>query len=333
VRLATAPSLIVYWSGLAGLPAGTLVDIFVLGANLWALIYRKRTRMIAASVALIPFSALMEKYGLLTGGAVGPFHVDYFNLAVFVAALALFIMLGQRAWLAWRTRDELRVEFETAREMQQQLVAPPTEIPGFRIESAYLPARQVGGDFFRVISESGNGVLVVVGDVSGKGLGAAMTVSAIVGALRSIPPVSPAWILNALNSGLVGHLQGGFVTCCAARITGDGVVTIANAGHLSPYRNGSEVALEAGLPLGIVSGTEYEEIEFSLRPGEALTFLSDGVVEARNASGELFGFERTLRIIDSGAAVIAQEAMDFGQDDDITVLSITRAPDLGLVLA
>jgi serine phosphatase RsbU (regulator of sigma subunit) len=160
-----------------------------------------------------------------------------------------------------------------------------------------------------------------------------MTVSAVIGALRSIPPVSPAWILNALNSGLVGHLHGGFVTCCAARITGDGTVTIANAGHLSPYRNGSEVAVEAGLPLGIVSGTEYEEIQFSLKPDESLTFLSDGVVEARNASGELFGFERTLRIIDSGAAAIAQEAMDFGQDDDITVLSITRASEFGLVLA
>jgi serine phosphatase RsbU (regulator of sigma subunit) len=92
------------------------------------------------------------------------------------------------------------------------------------------------------------------------------------------------------------------------------------------------VAVEAGLPLGIVSGTEYEEIQFSLKPDESLTFLSDGVVEARNASGELFGFERTLRVIDSGAAAIAQEAMEFGQDDDITVLSITRASDFGLAL-
>lgn len=325
VRLAIAPSLFVFWSSVVRMPAGRLVDVLMIGANLWALIFRKRTRMIAASVLLIPLSALLEKYGILTGGAVGPFHVDYFNLAVFVASLALFIMLGQRAWLAWRTRDELRVELETAREMQQQLVAPPAEIPGFRIESAYFPARQVGGDFFRIISEGENGVLVVVGDVSGKGLGAAMTVSAVIGALRSIPPVSPAWILNALNSGLAGHLHGGFVTCCAARITQDGMVTIANAGHLSPYRNGTEVAVEAGLPLGIVPGAEYDEIQFLLGPDESLTFLSDGVVEARNASGELFGFERTLRISNSGATAIAQAAKDFGQDDDITVLSITRA--------
>lgn len=332
VRLATAPSLIVYWSGLVRMPAGDLLDYLMLGANLWALIFRKRTRMIAATVALIPLAGLLGKNGILMGGAVGPFHVDFFNLAHFIAAFALFIMLGQRAWLAWRTRDDLRVEFETAREIQQQLVAPAADVPGFKVESAYLPAKQVGGDFFRVISEDGNGVMVVVGDVSGKGLGAAMTVSAIIGALRSIPPVSPAWILNSLNHGLAGHLRGGFVTCCAARITGDGTVTIANAGHLSPYRNGAEMKVEAGLPLGIVPGTEYEEIQFMLGPGESLTFLSDGVVEARSASGELFGFERTLRISNSGAAAIAQAAKDFGQDDDITVLSITRAAGLELAL-
>jgi serine phosphatase RsbU (regulator of sigma subunit) len=152
-----------------------------------------------------------------------------------------------------------------------------------------------------------------------------MTVSAIIGALRSIPPVSPAWILGALNSGLAGQLHGGFVTCCAARIARDGTITIANAGHLSPYRDGAEMGVEAGLPLGIIAEVEYNESQFMLRPGECLTFLSDGVVEARNASGELFGFGRTLGIINSGAASIAQAAKDFGQDDDITVLSITRA--------
>jgi hypothetical protein len=332
-RLATAPSLIVYWSGMAIIPASHLLDFLILGANVWAFVFRKRTRLIAVSVALIPLSSLLGKFGVLTGGAVGAFHVDYFNLAHFVAALALFIMLGQRAWQAWRTRDELRAEFETAREMQQKLVAPAADVPGFRVESVYEPARLVGGDFFRVVPETGGAVLVVVGDVSGKGLRAAMTVSSVVGALRSIPPVSPAWILSALNSGLAGELHGGFVTCCAARITGDGTVTIANAGHLSPYRNGTEMEVETGLPLGIIPEVEYKESQFMLRPGECLTFLSDGVVEARNASGELFGFERTLGIINSSATAIAQAAKDFGQDDDITVLSITRAAGLAPVLA
>jgi hypothetical protein len=332
-RLAANPSLLVYWADRVRLPAGGLVDVVVLGANLWVLFTRKRNRLIAAAVALIPLTSLSEKFFNLDDGRIGPFHFDYFNLAFFVAALALFVTLVQRAWLAWRTRDELRAEFETARDMQQQLVAPAVDVPGFKIESAYLPAKLVGGDFFRVVPEDGGSVLIVVGDVSGKGLAAAMTVSAVIGALRSTPPVSPAWILNALNYGLSGQLQGGFVTCCAARITAQGMVTIANAGHISPYRNGAEVEVEAGMPLGIFPEAEYEDSQFMLKPDESLTFMTDGVVEARNASGELFGFERTLRISNSGAATIAQLAKDFGQEDDITVVSITRTAPLELALA
>jgi serine phosphatase RsbU (regulator of sigma subunit) len=151
-----------------------------------------------------------------------------------------------------------------------------------------------------------------------------MTVSSIVGALRTMPALPAARILTALNRGLVGQLRGGFVTCCVARIGQDCAVTIANAGHLSPYRNGAEVPVAAGLPLGIHTEAAYEESHFQLVPGETLAFLSDGVVEARNASGELFGFDRTLQISSSGAQAIAQAAMDFGQDDDITVLTLTR---------
>jgi len=88
-------------------------------------------------------------------------------------------------------------------------------------------------------------------------------------------------------------MQGGFVTCCAVRIDQDGAVTIANAGHLSQYHDGAELPVIAGVPLGIDSSVDYEESQFLLDPGSALTFVSDGIVEVRNASGELFGFERT----------------------------------------
>ena len=202
-------------------------------------------------------------------------------------------------------------------------MAPAADVPGFSIESVYAPARHVGGDFFRVVPENDGGVMVVLGDVSGKGLRAAMTVAALIGTLRTIPQVSPGWILNALNIGLAGSLHGGFVTCCAARITHDGRVTIASAGHLSPYRNGAEVEVDAGLPLGIDPTFEYEERPFLLQPAERLTFVSDGVVEARNGSGELFGFARTEAISNQPANAIAEAAMQFGQEDDITVLSIT----------
>ena len=223
-------------------------------------------------------------------------------------------------------RDALQAEFETAREMQQQLVPPAVDVPGFRIESAYKPARQVGGDFFFLRPEEQDGILLVVGDVSGKGLKAAMTVSAIIGALRTMPTLPLPSVLGALNRGLVGQIQGGFVTCCAARIGRGGKVAIVNAGHLPPYRDGVEMPVATGLPLGIDSSVEYEESEFTL-PGEgSLTFVSDGVVEARNRSGELFGFERTAAISRQTAGKIAQAAQAFGQEDDITVLTIGFAP-------
>jgi serine phosphatase RsbU (regulator of sigma subunit) len=127
-----------------------------------------------------------------------------------------------------------------------------------------------------------------------------------------------------LNAELARDSDGGFVTClCVALEPGD-TLCIANAGHLAPYRNGEECALDSGLPLGIVDGADYTETTLQLGPGDALTFLSDGVVEAQAAGGELFGFDRTRAISQQSAEQIAVEAQRFGQQDDITVLTLTR---------
>jgi serine phosphatase RsbU (regulator of sigma subunit) len=199
-------------------------------------------------------------------------------------------------------------------------------VPGLRIETAYEPASEVGGDFFQVLPASGNSVFVVVGDVSGKGLRAAMTVSAILGSLRALPASSPAELLQSLNSTLVGKLQGGLVTCLAMRIAASGAVTLANAGHLPPYRNGQELQVETGVPLGILPDMQYQEASLQLPFGDQLTLISDGVVEARNARGELFGFDCTAAISAQSAESIARAAQAFGQEDDITVLTVTRVP-------
>jgi phosphoserine phosphatase RsbU/P len=116
------------------------------------------------------------------------------------------------------------------------------------------------------------------------------------------------------------------VTCLAARLCSDGSCALANAGHLSPYRNGVEFEAGSGLPLGITLNTTFEERQFLLAPGDTLTFLSDGVVEARNAQGELFGFECTEKISTQSAHAIADAAKAFGQEDDITVLTLQFAP-------
>jgi serine phosphatase RsbU (regulator of sigma subunit) len=99
---------------------------------------------------------------------------------------------------------------------------------------------------------------------------------------------------------------------------------VANAGHLPPYRNGEEVAVDAGLPLGIALDEKYEERLFRLEPGDQLTLLSDGVVEARDAQGGLFGFERTRAISAQTASEIAAAALLYGQEDDVTVLTVVR---------
>jgi hypothetical protein len=221
-------------------------------------------------------------------------------------------------------------EIEAARSVQALLI--PTQLPSnqnFILEGAYLPANGVGGDFFQVLTLKDDSLLLVVGDVSGKGLRAAMNASTLVGALRNEISHDPATVLNHLNQVMLGATSGtgantvaGFATCLCARIHPDGRMTIANAGHLSPYRDGRELELAADLPLGIVAHIAYEQVDFQLSPGDRLIFLSDGVVEATNAQGELFGFERTQQVSHESARYISQTAQRFGQNDDITVVSL-----------
>lgn len=240
-----------------------------------------------------------------------------------LATLFCFFFVLLQHFRSSQRRQQARVDdIEQAREVQQMIIPRQlAQVPGVTIESEYCPASEVGGDFFQVLPAPDNSLLVVVGDVSGKGLKAAMTVSMIIGALRNEPTRSPALLLGDLNRILFGQING-FVTCCAALIGIDGAMTIANAGHLAPYRNGEEIDLEAGLPLGIVRDTAYSESSCRIAPGDKLTFLSDGVVEAQTAAGELFGFDRTRQISTQSAEQIVKAAEDFGQQDDITVLTL-----------
>ena len=150
-----------------------------------------------------------------------------------------------------------------------------------------------------------------------------MLVSVAIGILRATKSSSPTVILGAMNEGLVGHTGGGFVTCCCARFDPDATVTLANAGHPAPYGDGYEVGIEAGLPLGVALGVSYDET--SIQDVLRFTLVSDGVVEAANTTGELFGFERTREISSKSPQEIADAAKAWGQNDDITVVTIKRA--------
>jgi serine/threonine protein phosphatase PrpC len=226
-----------------------------------------------------------------------------------------------------RQQALLENELAAAREVQQVILPERAEaVPGFNVESVYQPSRQVGGDFFQILPTDQGGLLVVVGDVAGKGLPAAMLVSVLIGAIRGAAEYTndPAELLARLNERLIGRTQGGFSTALVARIEVDGSVIIANAGHLSPYLDGQEVELHGALPLGVVENATYQITHFHLPQGSRLTFYSDGVVEAQNQDGELFGFERGRVISVQPAAVIVQAVTQFGQEDDITVVTIER---------
>jgi Stage II sporulation protein E (SpoIIE) len=253
-----------------------------------------------------------------------PFPLNLTNIVYFIFILALLIFLVRRFSLARSEEERLVREFEAARNVQALLI--PTSAlatPGFAVETVYLPASEVGGDFFHIHPGSDGSLLVVAGDVSGKGLKAAMTVSAIIGALRGCEHRQPAAVLAYLNGVLHGNVSG-FVTCTAALIAADGSMTVANAGNPAPYCNGKEMSVEPGLPLGILPENNYAETKHLLQPGDRLTFASDGVVEATNEKRELFGFDRTQAISTQPAASIADAAQRFGQQDDISVIAVTR---------
>lgn len=287
---------------------------------------------------LLPSFLLANGFELLgLTRLVGRFHLgtrfsyDCDDLSMFFFLISIAPVMIARHRRITMEHARTNADLEAAREVQRQLVVPAADVPGFRVESAYAPAKQVGGDFFRVMPEDG-GVLVVVGDVSGKGLKAAMTVSAIMGSLHDYASSRPAEVLAHLNRVLHGRMDG-FVTCCAAHIAADGTMTVANAGNPAPYLNGEEMAVEPGLPLGILGEASYAETRYQIAPNDRLTFVSDGVVEATNPQGELYGFERTEAISNQPAKAIAEAATQFGQEDDITVLSVTRTVSLNPALA
>jgi phosphoserine phosphatase RsbU/P len=268
----------------------------------------------------------------------GPIEYGTGTVAYVVFLLSLIAVILYRFVHISQEEQRSAAEISAARSVQALLI--PTQLPSnrnFMLESAYLPVNGVGGDFFQVLPLKDDSLLVVVGDVSGKGLQAAMNSSTLVGALRNELSHDPATVLKHLNHVLIGAVASPgtavkeldcapcFATCLCARIYPDGTSVIANAGHLSPYRDGREVALMPNLPLGVIAEAEYEATTFQLNRGDRLVFLSDGVVEAQNAEGELFGFERTQQVSNESARYIAQTAKRFGQTDDITVLSLYLA--------
>jgi hypothetical protein len=264
--------------------------------------------------------------------AIGP--CPFGALTIMNTLLLVAIVYAVWRYQAEQSRKQgvLDEEYRNAQELQQVLVPESLpEVQGYRLSSAYRPAQVVGGDFFQIMPVKG-ATLAVVGDVSGKGLKAAMMVALIVGALRSLAETTgdPARLLEGLNRRLHGRMEGGFATCLAVRLEASGECVAANAGHIAPLLNGEEVGLPGALPLGMVDAAEYTTTRIRMRTGDRLTLYTDGLPEARSAEGELYGFERVQALVaaEPDAETVAAAAVEYGQEDDVTVVTVIRdAPD------
>lgn len=264
-----------------------------------------------------------------TAFSIFGFTVSLGTASTMLSLLLVTVMLSRRFLHAERRRVQWGWEIEQARQVQQVMLPrelPP--VPGLRIEGDYRPAREVGGDFFQILPDERDGsVLMIVGDVTGKGLCAGMMVAMIVGIVNAAArdDADPVAMLTTLNEHLCerGHAT---ATCLMLRIGRDGEAKLANAGHLPPYLNGKELPMEGALPLGVLPGVDFPVTRFALRDGDSLMLISDGVAEAQDADGVLFGFERIGELLRQPitAAELAAAAQLFGQEDDILVLRVDR---------
>ena len=261
-------------------------------------------------------------------------QVSLGQIADLLLVAALFVLLLRRMFFSLRAQRERALDIKQAAEVQQVMLPNVhARYPGFAVESEYRPAQEVGGDFFQILplpagpDRQAGSLLVVAGDVTGKGLQAGMLVALLVGAIRSTAEVhpDPLAILDALNRRLLGR-KSAQATCLALLLSADGHATLANAGHIPPYLNGAPLPMEGALPLGIVMGAEFSVMHFALVPGDTLVMISDGVLEATDTHGQLFGFERTQQLIESHLSLhdLADAAQRFGQEDDISLISLTR---------
>jgi serine phosphatase RsbU (regulator of sigma subunit)/ketosteroid isomerase-like protein len=244
-----------------------------------------------------------------------------------------------------RERERVEQDLRVAQRIQQASL--PEEVPeleGWQIKPYYKPARAVGGDFYDFLELEDSRLGLVVGDATGHGVPAALVMSTTCGMLRAVALSvdSPGEVLARVNEALSARIpQNMFVTCFYAILDlKNGSLRYANAGHDLPYvQRGSdaEELMARGMPLGLMPGMSYEEKKTILEAGEAALFYSDGLVEAHNPGGEMFGFPRLRSLLaehhDEGLLVnfLVDKLRSFTgygweQEDDITLVTLQRSP-------
>lgn len=299
---------------------------------------------------VVPLVASGEMVGLLALGQRlserGYSHDDrrlLDTLARYAApALRLGQMVRQQQGEA-RERERIDQELRVAQLIQQQFL--PQELPnlaGWDLSAFYLPARTVGGDFYDVMELPDGRIMVVTGDVTDKGVPAALVMASTHSLLREAGPrlVSPAAVLGRVNELLCTDIPAHmFVTCLVLVFSRDtGEVLLANAGHNLPFVRGRDGVRElraTGMPLGLMPESAYDEVRAVINPGEILLLYSDGITEQHNDDGEMFGFDRTQVLVsraESGQALVdgCVSALELfsgarEQEDDVTLVTLARS--------
>ncbi len=270
------------------------------------------------------------------------------NLATQAGPAVRVAQLVRQQQLEAQARERLEQELRVARLIQQTLL--PKEMPalaGYQIAGYYQPARAVGGDFYDFIQLADGRLGLVVGDVTDKGVPAALVMATTRAIMRgaALQFDRPGRVLEQANELLVPDIpRNMFVTCLYAILNpATGHLIYANAGHDLPYRrnaNGSDELRATGMPLGLLPGMGYEEKETTLQPGETVVFYSDGLVEAHNTAREMFSFGRLQNLVAGhagGAALIefllgelsAFTGPGWEQEDDVTLVTLERASGAG----
>jgi len=245
-----------------------------------------------------------------------------------------------------RERERIEQELQVAHRIQQELLPEATpELDGWRMATYYGPAREVGGDFYDFLELEDGRLGLVLGDATGHGMPAALVMATTRGMLRAVVQSleAPGEVLARVNEALVAEIPPStFVTCFYGIFDPEsGRLRYANAGHNLPCRrhDGQADELRArGMPLGLMPGMSYEEKEAVLEVGDAALFYSDGLIEAHDPKGEMFGFPRLRRLVAERAAeegslvdFLMEELSSFvgeswEQEDDITLVTLRRSP-------
>ncbi|HEY2354947.1 MAG TPA: SpoIIE family protein phosphatase [Gaiellaceae bacterium] len=270
------------------------------------------------------------------------------SLAAQAAPALQVAQLVRRQEAEARSRERIEQELRVATLIQQNFLPKKLpDLPGWQVSAYYRPAREVGGDFYDFVELPDGHIGLVIGDVTDKGVPAAMVMAATRSVLRASAArvVSPGEVLERVNDLMCPDMPAKmFVTCMYGVLEpSTGRFRFANAGHNLPYVRTADGQIElraTGMPLGLLPGLKYEETEAILEPGHVMLLHSDGVAEAHSADSEMFGFPRLLDVVgsrESGEVIdrVLTELSRFTkpsaagqaweQEDDITLVSLTRA--------